>query len=371
MTTVRILFISSNLASSLHGGWQCASRNLESMKRIAGEGAVDLEILPPFTVNSRTDPMKRLWHALSALTRVIFTLRINGSSLGRERRIIEKLKQQSYTHIFVDSSLNGLLIRKIKKRTGVRVTVFFHNCEFSFIRRHLQSGNVGSVFRLLPAFVNEKLSVRYADCTVALNRRDGKLIEKLYGIPHALRIIPISLHDRFRHFHRLTQDGDTATEKVRTALFIGSNFYANRSGIEWFIAHVLPLVDIRLVIAGKGMDQLPVGTHPRIELHGSAPSLEAFYARADFVIAPIFTGGGMKVKIAEALMYDKPIIGTAEALEGYERADSIVVCNTASEFVSAIRTLATSPALTGSRRLFLDRYSFDATLPLFKTLLEC
>ena len=48
----RILFISSNLASSLHGGWQCASRNLESMKRIAGEGAVDCEILPPFTVNS-------------------------------------------------------------------------------------------------------------------------------------------------------------------------------------------------------------------------------------------------------------------------------------------------------------------------------
>ena len=79
----------------------------------------------------------------------------------------------------------------------------------------------------------------------------------------------------------------------------------------------------------------------------------------------------MKAKIAEALMYDKPIIGTAEALEGYERTNSIVVCNTASEFVSAIRTLATSPALTGSRRLFLDRYSFDATLPLFKTLLEC
>ena len=79
----------------------------------------------------------------------------------------------------------------------------------------------------------------------------------------------------------------------------------------------------------------------------------------------------MKVKIAEALMYDKPIIGTAEALEGYERTNSIVVCNTASEFVSAIRTLATSPALTGSRRLFLDRHSFDATLPLFKTLLEC
>lgn len=110
----RILFISSNLASSLHGGWQCASRNLESMKRIAGEGAVDCEILPPFTVNSRANPVKRLWHALSALTRVIFTFRINGSSLGRERRIIEKLKQQSYTHIFVDSSLNGLLIRKIK-----------------------------------------------------------------------------------------------------------------------------------------------------------------------------------------------------------------------------------------------------------------
>ena len=36
MTTVRILFISSNLASSLHGGWQCASLYLLPVNEKAG-----------------------------------------------------------------------------------------------------------------------------------------------------------------------------------------------------------------------------------------------------------------------------------------------------------------------------------------------
>lgn len=36
------------------------------------------------------------------------------------------------------------------------------------------------------------------------------------------------------------------------------------------------------------------------------------------MVMPIFSGSGMKVKTAEALMYGKFLIGTKEAFEGYE-----------------------------------------------------
>lgn len=39
---------------------------------------------------------------------------------------------------------------------------------------------------------------------------------------------------------------------------------------------------------------------------------------ADFLIAPIFEGSGMKLKTAEALMYGKTVFGTTEAFEGYD-----------------------------------------------------
>ncbi len=38
----------------------------------------------------------------------------------------------------------------------------------------------------------------------------------------------------------------------------------------------------------------------------------------DYIISPIFVGGGMKVKTCEALMYGKNIIGTSESFEGYD-----------------------------------------------------
>lgn len=45
--------------------------------------------------------------------------------------------------------------------------------------------------------------------------------------------------------------------------------------------------------------------------------MDPYFNNAELYIAPIFDGAGMKVKVAEALSYALPVVGTSHAFEGY------------------------------------------------------
>jgi glycosyltransferase involved in cell wall biosynthesis len=113
--------------------------------------------------------------------------------------------------------------------------------------------------------------------------------------------------------------------------------------------------------------------------------LADLYRRADFVVAPIFSGGGMKVKTAEALSYGKTVVGTPEALRGYEVTEGreAFIRKDADGFVEAIRSLypegGASPCGTGdgrlgynraARELFEQRHSTEAAWKGFAELYD-
>jgi glycosyltransferase involved in cell wall biosynthesis len=98
--------------------------------------------------------------------------------------------------------------------------------------------------------------------------------------------------------------------------------------------------------------------------HDYVEDLEDYYKKSHIVISPIFIGSGMKVKIAEALMFGKIIIGTQLSFQGYKinNADCYI-CNTKEEFVNKIIDLQYLLLDTdlnyseSSRKTYLDLYS--------------
>ena len=94
--------------------------------------------------------------------------------------------------------------------------------------------------------------------------------------------------------------------------------------------------------------------------------LEEVYEQCHIVISPIFHGGGMKTKTAEAMMYGCPIIGSKEAFEGYDVDYNQIgaQCNTAKEFIDAINRMRTSEVLIQcaryARNIFLRKYETNA-----------
>ena len=109
----------------------------------------------------------------------------------------------------------------------------------------------------------------------------------------------------------------------------------------------------------------------KITLYSFVDDLTALYESADFVLLPIISGGGMKVKTAESLKFGKYLIGTPEAFEGYDINDDIAaVCKNKQEFVKNIREFNRPYRYNAaSRELFKRKYSFDVSLETFKNIL--
>ena len=162
------------------------------------------------------------------------------------------------------------------------------------------------------------------------------------------------------------------------ALFVGGVFYANRAGIAWFVEHVVPRIEIKICIVGRGFEDLrqELERDGKVEVVGAVDHLADWYRDAHFVIAPIFDGSGMKTKVAEALMYGKKIVGTPEAFSGYEDIVDRAgwCCATADEFVDAIShaqrevTLGFDPQL---RALYEEKYSLPAARERLAKILGC
>lgn len=105
-------------------------------------------------------------------------------------------------------------------------------------------------------------------------------------------------------------------------------YAANIKSIKWFIKNVwMPYYsdskDIILNIAGKSADSVlnQYKDIENIKIYSDFKNVADIVYRNSLYIAPIQTGAGMKVKIAEALSMGLPIIGTDEALVGYEDAE--------------------------------------------------
>ena len=247
------------------------------------------------------------------------------------------IKEKNITHVFIDGSNLGVMARAIHYHyPSVEIITFFHNVETCFFWGLLRSNKTLHAFTVfLVNYLSEKQSVRYSHKRICLSHRDSSMLNKIFS-RGATHIAPMCVTDQ------LPDGFESSSESLSKgfALFVGGNFYANRIGIQWFVKHVVPHIDIKVCIVGKGLEKhrKDLDVPGKVTVIGAVDSLTEWYQNAQFVIAPIFDGSGMKTKIAEALMYGKKVVGTPEAFSGYEGiADQVGwLCRTVQEFVDAI-----------------------------------
>ena len=215
---------------------------------------------------------------------------------------------------------------------------------------------------LLANMLAERKAVRHSDKQVCLSERDSLLLKKLYG-RSATHISPIALEDKMPVGFSEASELPAQT----CALFVGGTFYANRTGIAWFVKNVVPRIEVPVCIVGRGFEALrsELEIPGKVTVIGEVASLAKWYQQAQFIIAPIFDGSGMKTKVAEALMFGKKIIGTPEAFSGYEGAAEQAgwVCKTADDFVTAIDRAENSIVNAFDRKLrdlYEENYSYRA-----------
>lgn len=255
--------------------------------------------------------------------------------------------------LFLGRTRLGFIAKELKKvQPEIKIITFVDNVEYDYVDSYfaLKKGIKGKILKTIEKYVvrnDEGDALKYSDRLVYLTHRDVKRCKELYHYNDPCEyILPICLEH--------TRNLKIKTSK-KTVAFIGSLGYgANVSAVEMLIKQVwLPNFaqndDFQLIIAGGNLiDEIYRWTKlaPNIRLVANFNEPEDFLPQNSLMVAPIPTGAGMKVKVAETLSMGLPIAGSDEALVGYEEAIKddklygIQRANAVEEYVHAIQTFA-------------------------------
>jgi polysaccharide biosynthesis protein PslH len=123
-----------------------------------------------------------------------------------------------------------------------------------------------------------------------------------------------------------------ATDLLGVARF---SYAPNLEGFDWFVRRVWPLIrasipGARLKLVGnppRGSILNRWAATPGVEVTGKMQDVAEEYASALVAIAPIFRGGGTKIKVLEALEMGLPCVCSAHAASPLSCLDSLQVAN--------------------------------------------
>ena len=97
----------------------------------------------------------------------------------------------------------------------------------------------------------------------------------------------------------------------------------NLEGLLWFEKNILPSISkyIKIVVIGGGLNKEVknrLNEYDNVEVLGFVKNPYKVISKCKGLIAPLFQGAGVKVKVIESLACGTPVIGTDVAFEGIE-----------------------------------------------------
>lgn len=320
---------------------------------------MELYSLFPQNFKQKDNIFYKIWRGFQ-----LFLFFFSGLDFRHFIKILHKTYANKYDLVFIDYSTLGILvpfIRLISKDS--KIMVQFHNCEYEYYNSTLKLLNFLKKLILLIVYVNEKLALK-ADCALVLTERDQKAIKALYKKELNL-ILPITLEDNFSILPttRLISDD--------YIYYPCSTISPNVEGAKWFIEEVLPHINLKLVISGKGIKEIITESSPNLIVYDYIEDIAPLIQNATAIINPVFTGSGMKTKTIEGLMHGKHLIGTNEAFTGIDiQKLNVNLCNTKKEFIQALSDKNKIKVYNQNNRdYYLSNFSQEKRIEFFEKLL--
>jgi len=185
------------------------------------------------------------------------------------------------------------------------------------------------------------------DRVLAFGRRDAAAIAELAPEAAArVRVSPFGL--------ALPPAADPSREQPGSLLFVGNfTHQPNRDAATWLARRIMPAVlaqdpGARLRIVGSSApEEILALAGDGVEVISDAPAIEPYTESAALVVAPVRTGGGMRMKVLQALAAGKAVVTTSRGSEGFDCfADPppLAIADDAEAFAAAIAALLGDPA---------------------------
>lgn len=287
-----------------------------------------------------------------------------------EKRLREVAGDEAPDVVLLESLFMLPYVPTLRTVSGARVVLRSVNVEHE-IWEGLARGERAFARRLYLRHLARRLrrfevaTLNHVDAIVAVTPEDARTFERL-GATVPLQVTPVGI-----------EMGDCDDRSGRgdpeTLVFLGSlDWRPNLEAAEWFLERVWPLVrrsvpKARFHVGGSNP---PPGLSARlrsdgVRFLGRVPDARDFLSSGAAMVVPLLSGGGMRVKILEAMALGVPVASTRLGATGIGAANGteILLADDPEELAAACvallldreRSLAIGRA--GRRRV---RESFDA-----------
>lgn len=153
----------------------------------------------------------------------------------------------------------------------------------------------------------------------------------------------------------------------------------NEEGVRWFLREILPRIHevvptFKFYFAGRNMPaELKRTTNELVICEGEVEDAQAFVSDKKILIVPLRSGGGIRVKILEAMAHGKVVISTDIGMQGInaEPDKHYISANTAEEFTKSVSWCLANKdkaelIASNASDLIQDQYSTEVTFRCLK-----
>ena len=180
----------------------------------------------------------------------------------------------------------------------------------------------------------------------------------------------------------------SAYEIIRTGqvpnqlIFSGSfRYLPNYEAVLWYIENVHPYVleavpDANLVITGDHAN-LPLPTVANVRLAGFVDDIKSLISASSASVVPLWSGGGTRLKILEAMAIGTPVIATTKGAEGLRAQNEkhILIADEPRKFAECVVRILRDKELgrqvsSNARQFVRENYDWSITMPIFLSLAE-
>ncbi len=259
-------------------------------------------------------------------------------------KLIELITLNHYDIIQLEGLYLAPYIEVIRKHSKAKIALRSHNIENEIWYRLTENEtNVLKklYFKILARRVEkfERKIINKYDFLVPITYRDAVVYQK-FGNTKPSKVIQTGIP-----VNKIAEG--LRIRKHRKLYFLGSlDWLPNQEGVLWFVKNVWPILsigrsEIEFHIAGRNAPDWFEKTVdlPGITFHGEIDNAKEFADNNDIMIVPLLSGGGMRVKIVEAMALGKIIVTTPIGAEGLDIIPNYhaIVAETPEDFATGVQ----------------------------------
>lgn len=281
------------------------------------------------------------------------------------------IRERAFDLVQLEGSYMSLYIKSIREASKAPVILRSHNVEHQIWNR-LAANESSFLKRFYLRNLGRKIKtwelnhLPQVDAIVPITQPDGDYY-LLQGFKGPIRPIPGGVD-----LNHLT--GNLPLSANLKMGFLGSlEWLPNEQGLMWFLDQVWPKLrqqfpGMELHVAGKNPpSRLSHLNAPGMTFHGMVPDAGEFLRSCHFFIVPLLSGGGMRIKVLEAMAAGCCVVSTTIGAEGIEAAAGkhCLIADSPEQWVSAMEGVIGKTGLSlgiarSGQELARARYGMEA-----------